>query len=55
MSLSIQDGPDAVHQVAVSTHDPRFTNAQVFQVEGERWVDPTPNPAPGQVIFYRVD
>jgi len=53
--LSIQNGPNAVHQVAVSTHDPRFTNALVFQVQGDRWIDPTPNPAPGQVIFYRVD
>jgi anti-sigma factor RsiW len=53
--LSIQDGPDAVHQVAVSSHDPRFSNAKVFQVVGDRWIDPTPLPEPGQVIYYRVD
>jgi hypothetical protein len=53
--LSIQNGPDAIHQVAVSSHDPLFANAQVFQVVGDRWIDPTPGPEAGQVIFYRVD
>jgi len=53
--LTIQDAPDVVHRVAVSFQGPKFTNARIFEVNGERWIDPTPNPAPGQVIFYRVD
>ena len=53
--LTIHDGPAAVHRVAVSFQGPKFTNARIFEVTGERWIDPTPDPAPGQVIFYRVD
>jgi len=53
--LTIHDGPAAVHRVAVSFQGPKFTDARIFEVTGERWIDPTPDPAPGQVIFYRVD
>lgn len=53
--LTIQNGPDAVHRVAVSFQGPQFTHARIFQITGDRWIDSTPDPAPGQVIFYRVD
>jgi len=53
--LTIKNGPGMEHRVAVSSQGPEFAHARIYTVTGDRWIDPTPAPPPGQVIFYRVD
>jgi hypothetical protein len=62
---SIEDGADVIFaidngdyelfRVAVSSRSSDFREAQVFEVRGRTWVDRTPSPDRGQVLFYRVD
>jgi hypothetical protein len=53
--FAIDDGRDEVYRVAVSSRSSDFHEARVYEVQGGRWLDPTPAPGPGQVYYYRVD
>jgi hypothetical protein len=53
--FAINDGDHEIYRLAVSSRSSDFEEAQVFEVQGGTWLDPTPAPRPGQVLYYRVD
>ncbi len=53
--FSIDDGDREVFRLAVSSRSSDFEEAQVFEVQGGTWIDRTPAPRPGHVLYYRVD
>ena len=53
--FAINDGDQEIYRLAVSSRSSDFEEAQVFEVQGGTWLDPTPAPRPGQVLYYRVD
>ncbi len=53
--VTLSPGKGKIHRIAVSRESSSFARAQVFQVSGGSWVDQTPLPEPGGIVFYRVD
>jgi len=53
--VEVADPSPEPHRVAVSTRAWDFSKAEVFEIRGRNWVDPTPDPPAGQAYFYRVD
>jgi predicted anti-sigma-YlaC factor YlaD len=52
--VSIKNGR-SVYRVAVSNRSNDFSGASRFEVVNGQGIDPTPDPRPGEVLFYRVE